>query len=48
LLSVRGSEVRYNDDHGAMLVVADQQQITFSFVTRSGVVVDEYTLTVAG
>jgi hypothetical protein len=48
LLSVRGSEVRYNDDHGAMLVVADQQRITFSFVTRNGVVVDEYTLTVAG
>lgn len=44
LLSVQGSIVRFNDDYGAMFVVADEQQITFSFVTRSGEIIDEYTL----
>jgi hypothetical protein len=34
------SQVRFNDDYGAMLVVADAAQITFQFITRQGVVVD--------
>ena len=41
---VTGSEVRYNGDYGAMLVEASDLQITFQFVTRTGVVVDAYTL----
>jgi tartrate-resistant acid phosphatase type 5 len=44
LLPVRGSEVRYNEDYGAMLVIADWQHITFAFITRSGEVIDEFTL----
>jgi tartrate-resistant acid phosphatase type 5 len=44
LLPVQGSKVRFNDDYGAMFVVADEHQITFSFVTRTGEIVDEYTL----
>jgi hypothetical protein len=39
-----GSQVRFNDDYGAMLVEADPSQITFQFITRQGVVVDTYTL----
>jgi len=39
-----GSQIRYNDDYGAMLVDADPSQITFQFITRQGVVVDTYTI----
>jgi hypothetical protein len=39
-----GSQVRYNDDYGAMLVEADPRQITFQFITRQGVLVDTYTI----
>ncbi len=39
-----GSIVRFNDDYGAMLVTATEQQISFQFITRSGSVVDEYTI----
>lgn len=35
-----GSLVRFNQDYGAMLVEATEQQITFQFITRSGQVVD--------
>ena len=41
---VSGSQVRYNGDYGAMLVEADNSQITFQFITRTGVVIDTYTL----
>jgi hypothetical protein len=41
---VTGSEVRYSGDYGAMLVEASNAQITFQFVTRTGVLVDTYTL----
>jgi tartrate-resistant acid phosphatase type 5 len=37
-----GSLVRYNSDHGAMLVVADSAQMTFQFITRQGEVIDSY------
>jgi tartrate-resistant acid phosphatase type 5 len=37
-----GSLVRYNDDYGAMLVVADSNQMTFQFITRQGEVIDNY------
>jgi hypothetical protein len=42
---VPGSVVRYRDNHGAMLVTADWQQITFQFFTIEEELVDTYTLT---
>jgi tartrate-resistant acid phosphatase type 5 len=42
---VEGSQVRYNEDFGALQVDAMPTQITFQFVTRTGVVVDTYTVT---
>ena len=41
---VPGSEVRFNDDHGAMLVEATADEITFQFVTHTGQVIDTHTL----
>ncbi len=38
------SQARYNDDYGAMLVVADAQQIVFQFINRRGEVIDAYTI----
>ncbi|MGD8751910.1 MAG: PQQ-dependent sugar dehydrogenase [Anaerolineales bacterium] len=43
---VEGSQVRYRDDYGAMLVEADETQINFQFITRTGEVIDTYTLMV--
>jgi hypothetical protein len=45
---VSGSQVRYNSNWGAMLVDASDSEITFQFITRSGSVVDTYTLTKSG
>ena len=42
---VPGSEVRYRDNHGAMLVTADYQQITFQFFTINGELIDDYNIT---
>jgi hypothetical protein len=39
-----GSQVRYNEDHGAMLVEATSSTITFQFITRQNEVIDTYTL----
>ncbi len=39
-----GSEVRYNADNGAQLVEATADRITFQFITRTGEVIDTYTL----
>jgi hypothetical protein len=41
-ITLDASQVRYNDDHGAMLVVADQRQITIQFYTRQGILIDSY------
>lgn len=41
---VQGSVARFNSDYGAMLVIADEQQMLFQFITRSGQVVDSYLL----
>jgi hypothetical protein len=38
------SQVRYNDDYGAMLVTADETSMIFQFITRKGEVIDTYTL----
>ncbi|MCJ7823943.1 MAG: metallophosphoesterase [Anaerolineales bacterium] len=42
---IAGSEVRYNGDYGAMLVVADETDITYQFINRSGQVMDTYSRT---
>jgi predicted phosphodiesterase len=39
-----GSEVRFNADHGAMLIDATREEMTFQFVTRAGEVIDTYTI----
>jgi len=39
---IAGSQVQYNQDYGAMLVVADSQQMTFQFINRKGAVIDTY------
>lgn len=39
---VSGSGVRYRDNHGAMLITADWQQITFQFFNISGELIDEF------
>jgi hypothetical protein len=41
---IRGSELRYNSDYGAMLVQADSSRMTLSFSTRTGKVIDTYVL----
>lgn len=38
------SRVHYNADYGAMLVTANMRQITFQFYSRSGLLVDQYTV----
>jgi tartrate-resistant acid phosphatase type 5 len=46
--TVAGSQVRYRGDYGAMLVDATCCDITFRFYTRSGQLVDVFTLDHAG
>jgi hypothetical protein len=41
---ISGSQVRYNADHGAMLVEATPTTITFQFISRAGEVIDTYSL----
>lgn len=41
---VAGSVVRYNEDYGAMLIEASEAAVTFHFITRTGLVVDSYSL----
>ena len=41
---VPGSEARYNGNYGAMLVEASESYITFQFITRTGLVIDTYTI----
>jgi tartrate-resistant acid phosphatase type 5 len=41
------SQVRYNDDYGAMLVVVNGREIIFQFVNRKGELVDSFVQTVA-
>jgi hypothetical protein len=44
LLTQEGSQVRYNDDYGAMQVEASPDHMTFQFINRSGELIDTYTL----
>lgn len=43
---IQGSEVRYSDDYGAMLIEATPKKITFSFyaITDGGTLIDQYTV----
>ncbi|HXQ38944.1 MAG TPA: PQQ-dependent sugar dehydrogenase, partial [Anaerolineales bacterium] len=40
-----GSKARYNGDNGAMLIEATVTQLTFSFITRTGLLIDKKILT---
>ena len=42
--TVSGSQVRYNSDYGAMLIDSTSTAMTFQFVTRTGQVIDSYTI----
>ncbi|HEX8423021.1 MAG TPA: metallophosphoesterase, partial [Pyrinomonadaceae bacterium] len=42
--AIEGSMVRFGSDYGAMRVRASSTSITFEFITRSGTVVDTYTM----
>jgi hypothetical protein len=41
------SEVRFRDEHGAMLVTATSDRLTFEFFTRHGERIDSYTLSLS-
>jgi len=41
---IPGSQVRYNDDYGAMLVESYQDSIVFKFYSRANELIDYYTL----
>ncbi len=41
---ISGSQVRYSSDYGAILVDASETEVTFQFITRTGVVIDSYTI----
>ncbi|MCB0002947.1 MAG: metallophosphoesterase [Anaerolineales bacterium] len=44
LIPLPGSQARYNKDAGAMLIEATPDQMTFQFITRSGELIDSYTI----
>ena len=39
-----GSQVRYNDSHGAMKVIADDSFMRFQLINKAGQVIDDYTI----
>jgi hypothetical protein len=41
---LKGSQVRYNQGYGAMLVIANLEQITFQFITIEGDIIDTFVL----
>jgi hypothetical protein len=41
---IPGSQVRYNDDYGAMLVDANQDSMTFKFYSQANELIDVYTI----
>ena len=42
--TVSGSQVRYNDDYGAMLIDTSSSAMTFKFINRSGQTIDSFAL----
>jgi hypothetical protein len=45
VVPITGSQIRYNDAFGAMLVEADAHEITFQFFAIPGILIDSYTMT---
>ncbi|UCD41307.1 MAG: metallophosphoesterase [Chloroflexota bacterium] len=41
---IDGSQVRYNEDYGAMLVEVGREVMRFKFINRQGVVIDDFEL----
>jgi tartrate-resistant acid phosphatase type 5 len=41
---VPGTQIQYNADFGALLVIATTERLTFQFITRAGQVIDTYTI----
>jgi hypothetical protein len=41
---VPGSQIRFNQDYGAMRVEAQSDSLKFQFFTRAGLLIDEYTI----
>ena len=41
---ISGSQVRYRDDYGAMLIEVNDDSITFQFYTHAGQLIDTYTM----
>jgi len=39
---IPGSQVRYRDDYGAMLIEASPELIVFQFITRGNQLIDTY------
>ena len=46
--AIGGSQLRFNAEHGALLVAADSELAHFQFVTSSGVVADDFVLPPGG
>ena len=44
VVTSQGSQFRYNDDYGAMLVTTDAQQMLFQFFNRGGELIDSHLL----
>jgi hypothetical protein len=42
--AIDGSQVRYNDDYGAMLVEANEDMVLLQFINRQNEVIDTYSL----
>ena len=42
---IEGSQVRYDSEYGAMLVQANDVNLTFQFINTGGTIIDTYTLT---
>lgn len=45
LLPKSGSQVRFNDAHGALLVTASESELNFRFITADGQEIDSFSLT---
>jgi tartrate-resistant acid phosphatase type 5 len=39
---IAGSQVRYDKDYGALLITANKIEMTYQFVSRTGIVIDSY------
>ncbi len=46
--AIEGSVVRFGSDYGAQLITANSESINFKFITRAGVVIDDFTIGATG